>query len=606
MSKIPKSGRLFVKMIIILILLFMENVSIFSQETENTDTTSVNLQSYRYDPEAGEMPGLQVSEDILDFDRSALLQFNDFGSFGSRLNGLKGMVKSGNYRFLSSYGYSNWDGYRAHDMEYLHNASVALGTAPSANTCLKILGSYINGLKKLPGSLTRSEFDQDPFRAAQRSVNRDEKNLSSTGRLNILYDAKFGRSLNNEIEISAFGTIGHFERATREYRIITRYELGLSARYSNTAHLGERTNEFSLGTGYSAQPQRTEYYDNLGGEKGDQVEQISAEGAGNAVFWFSDNFEILPDKLFILLTGRYDHVVYKVEEQTVPSRSQRRIFQSLTPKLTLTYDAIRWLALFASYGLGFESPADKQLESADPFYLYNPDLEAMRSQNIEAGVKFHMGKKDSASLFLRKFMIRAAYFGNFISNEMVPYEVFGDVYYRNAARSNRTGIDLECRLEILKDLILAGNYIYSQCTYKNYSAISVETDTTGNIVQVDRDFSGNKEPGYPVNNINLSLLYQHAISKKIGILAGLGYTGVSGLWADDQNTAKTGSFNLMNVNLGFDMKFGHFRINVSGGVNNIFNTVYTGLITANSADKRFYNAGTPRNYTGTLNIGYVF
>jgi len=55
-----------------------------------------------------------------------------------------------------------------------------------------------------------------------------------------------------------------------------------------------------------------------------------------------------------------------------------------------------------------------------------------------------------------------------------------------------------------------------------------------------------------------------------------------------------------------NMEFGHFDMMVSGGVNNIFNKGYVGFTNVNSADKRFYVAGAPVNYTVTLNIGYTF
>jgi iron complex outermembrane receptor protein len=221
------------------------------------------------------------------------------------------------------------------------------------------------------------------------------------------------------------------------------------------------------------------------------------------------------------------------------------------------------------------------------------------------GIKGSRIIKDSA-LFFKMFSYKANFFKTLIENEIIPYEVFGDVFYRNATKTNRYGLKLESRLEIFKDLTFAFLYTYSYSIYDSYAAISIETDTTGNIIQVNRDFSGNKEPNVPENNLTLSLSYIHAVGKKINLTGKVSYQNISGFWVDDANTDKTNSCDLLNVNIGFDMKFGHIKLSGSGGINNIFDKVYAGYTTSNSANKRFYNPGSPRNYFCSVNIGYLF
>jgi hypothetical protein len=45
---------------------------------------------------------------------------------------------------------------------------------------------------------------------------------------------------------------------------------------------------------------------------------------------------------------------------------------------------------------------------------------------------------------------------------------------------------------------------------------------------------------------------------------------------------------------------------VSGGVNNILDEIYVGFTNTNSADKKFYEAGAPRDYFLNINLGYHF
>ena len=62
----------------------------------------------------------------LDFDRSSVTQFNQLGSFGLHKNGFKTAIRTDKYRFLTTYSYVNYDGYRQHNNESWHLLNMAL------------------------------------------------------------------------------------------------------------------------------------------------------------------------------------------------------------------------------------------------------------------------------------------------------------------------------------------------------------------------------------------------------------------------------------------------------------------------------------------------
>ncbi len=539
----------------------------------------------------------------IEFDRSSIVQFNQFGSFGLRKNGFKAAVKTDKYRFLTTYSYINYDGYRQHNNEYWHIVNMVLETNPSPHTSLSILGYFVDGAIKLPGSLTKAEFEADPWQANPKSVSRDEKRITTKGRVVIRYDAAFGGNLNNEIEITAYGTIKFFERTAKDYRIINRYGLGLSGRYTNKSMLGKRHNEFSIGGDLFSQPARTEYYENINGEKGDQILQLESENIVNKGFYISDNFEILKEKMFVLLTGRYDNVVYDQTEETLPSRTDRRPFNAFTPKLALNYKLTPLIALYTSFGLSFDAPAANEMASPVPAYLFNQDLNPQESQNFEIGIKGNMFRWDKR--FLKRFIYEATIFNIRIDNEIIPYEVLGEVFYRNAAKTNRLGVELGAQLEIYEGLNFGLTYTWSDFKYLTYEAKTIE-DSLGNLVSHTKDFSGNIVPSVPTNNLYVSLAYSRPLGKHVNIFAKASYQGISGLWVDDENTDKTKAYNLLNGLLGLDLRFGKLNIMASGGINNIFNEIYVGFTNTNSADKRFYEAGAPRDYYLSINLGYTF
>jgi iron complex outermembrane recepter protein len=540
----------------------------------------------------------------IEFTNSSVVQFNEFGSFGLRRNGIKAAVRTDHYGLLTTYSYHNYEGYREHNNEYWHILNMVAEVIPSAHTNLKILGYYVDGMIKLPGSLTKEKFDEDPYQADQRSIDRDEKRFTRKGRLGIRYDARFGRNLNNDIEITAFGNIKYFERTAKDYRIISRNAFGFSGRYINRHHIGTRTNEISFGADLYSQPARIENYDNIGGQKGDQLLQLVSENISNYGFYFTENFEILKGKMYALLTGRYDYVGYRQDEETLPLRSDSKTYGAFTPKLALNYKIRPLIAVFGSFGFSFDSPANNEMESIDPAFLYNKDLKPQKSMNSELGIKGNVYKWDAK--YLRRLLFEATLFDILMDNEIVPFEVLGDVFYRNAAKSNRLGAELGAQLEILRDLNLGLTYTYSYFTYIDYEALTIEADTAGNLVESWKDFSGNYSPSVPRNNLLISLSYAHSIGKHISIFAKASGAAISGLWVDDENTAKTDSYFLLNGLVGFDAKFGHFNILLSGGANNLLDEVYVGFTNTNSADKKFYEAGAPRDYFITLNLGYRF
>ena len=244
------------------------------------------------------------------------------------------------------------------------------------------------------------------------------------------------------------------------------------------------------------------------------------------------------------------------------------------------------------------------MDPFNPTDLYNKELKAQKSKNFEIGIKGNIISYDAQ--YFRNVLFEATLFNIIIDNEIVPFEVLGDVFFRNAAATNRLGLELGTQLEVIEGLQFILSYTYSNFTYSSYSAKTIAIDSTGTFVESEEDFSDNIVPSVPEHNIYISLAYSYPFTLNINGFIKCSYMGVSGLWVDDANSDKTDAYNLLNSVLGFDMKFGSFNLLLSAGVNNIFDLVYVGFTNTNSADKRFYEPGAPRNYFASLNLGYTF
>ena len=538
------------------------------------------------------------------FPYSFATQFNEFGSFDLRRNGLKVGVRTDKYGFLGTYSYHNYKGFRPHSEDYWHIFNTVVDVLPGDGTNLQIYGYFVDGLIKLPGSLTKEEFDEDPYQAAQRELDRDSKRITTKGRLGLKFNTKFGKNNNQEIEIVPYGTIKYFNRTAATYRIMNRYGVGSSFRYINRHNIGGLDNEFSIGGDLLYQAGPVEEYDNIGGQKGDQLLFLTDEIQGNNGIYFSDFLELYGKRFYLLLTGRYDNVYFENKDMLLGSRSAFRRFEAFTPKAALNFKLTQSVAIYTSYGLSFDSPAGNELDnyptSSNPSINLNPDLNAQESRNFEIGIKGNLRSFDER--LFNNVNFEVTFFNIFIENEIIPFEVLGDVFFRNAAKTTRNGLEVGGSVDIIPGLNVQASYTLSDFTYDEYIALNIDEslDTTS------QNYAGNYAPSVPQHNAFFAAAYNHKITQDItGFIRG-SVKYVSGMHVDDANSDKTDDYTTLNAGIGLDMVFGKFNLLLSGGVNNISDLVYAGFVNINSSDGRYYEAGEPRNFYGGINFGYAF
>ncbi len=175
----------------------------------------------------------------INFTRSFVTNFNEVGSFGLLRNGFKLGIRTPHYGYLLTYSNHNYKGYRSHSSDHWNILNTVLETYPNDLSRLQFLGYFVSGLIRLPGSLTLAEFNLDPMMADSIETLRDTRRISKKGRVGIRFSSFFDESRNNQIELTAYGTIKYFERTAREYRIINRYGLGSSFKFMNKSKLFE-------------------------------------------------------------------------------------------------------------------------------------------------------------------------------------------------------------------------------------------------------------------------------------------------------------------------------------------------------------------------------
>ena len=229
----------------------------------------------------------------INFSKSFITPFFDVGSFGLNRSGFKSGLRNENFGLLNTYTYHTYKGYRPHSEDYWHILNTVLESTPGDNSNLQFLGYLATGLIRLPGSLTKEEFEADPFQAAQREVDWDFRRVSKKGRVAVRFSNKFGEELNNEFEITGYGTIKYFERAARNsLRIFDRYGIGATIKYVNKSVIFDRTNSFTIGGDLFYQSGPVSEFNSIGGAKGDELLNYVDETIGNTGIYILNNFEI--------------------------------------------------------------------------------------------------------------------------------------------------------------------------------------------------------------------------------------------------------------------------------------------------------------------------
>ncbi len=541
----------------------------------------------------------------LGFNKTFVSLHNEFGSYGLRQNGIKAGILTNDLRFILTYSYRNFDGYREHSQEYQNITNAALQTYLDNNTTVTVLLNSAIGLIKLPGSLKKSEYELDPNKANSTDVSRDSKRFSRKGRLAVRVNSFFGKHNNNEIEFTGYGAIKDFDRTAKTYRLFARYGIGGSFRYINRSEIGSVFNEFSVGSDAYYQTGPISEYNNINGIKGDNLLAQSDETISNFGAYIQDQITIIKNKLDFLLTGRYDNVTFDSKDLLLSVKNSNRNFDKFTPKFAVNFKFTNMLAAYASFGLGFDTPAGNEMDNF-PFSsdggqgLLNPDLKPQSSKNFEIGFKGNIFSEKRN--YFNNIFVELTGYNLLIEDEIVPFVVDNTVYYRNAAKTNRKGIEFGLKTEIVKGLTFKSAYTFNDFKYDTYTALTI--DQNGN--QSTRQYDGNVVPSVPKHNISVDLMYDYNFSKYVRAFIKGNYTYIDKMYVNDANTENAESYILLNSLFGIDLSYKGFSLLANIGINNITDKQYVAFININDANGRFYESGPKRNFFGTLNLGYNF
>jgi len=539
------------------------------------------------------------------FPENFVTSMNQFAKFGYRQNGFKFGLKDNNQRVFVSYYYRNIDGYRQHSAEYQNLVNAVYEGYLGTRSSITVMGNYVNGLIETPGSLTKEEFDEDPFMAAPLSLSQDTRKVNKKGRIAFKYKTGFGAPDENQIEIMGYGAQKEFQKVDNEYfNLSTRYSLGALFSYTNRTTLFGRQNVFTCGMEYANESGPVNQFENIGGNRGISVLTEYNQGVNNLGFYFLEHLNLIAEKFDLFISSRYDFSKFS-SDIYLPFGyiDSARVFKGFTPKIGLNYKILPTVALYTSYGLGYDFPALYEMQnyifSTNPSYTLNPDIESQKSYNFEFGLKGSLMNEESE--FMKKVFFDVTFFYYKITNEIVPFTINQTSYYRNAAKTNRVGVECGIKTEPFRHFDMIINYTYTDFKYDEFEALNYTPQGTSTA-----DYSGNKEPSVPSSILNFILEYELELSENMSGLLLWDCDYISDMFVDDANSAISSGYFFGNAMVGLTFNTEEFGAIFFIGSNNIFNKTYVGFININDYYGRYYNSGEPRNYSLGLNLSYKF
>jgi iron complex outermembrane receptor protein len=541
------------------------------------------------------------------FPQSFIKTSNQIAKFGNKQTDQRLGVKSENYRLSLSYNYRNIDGFRPHSSEFTNLVNGVFEGYLGNRATITVLGNYVRSIIKMPGSLNETEFDTDPLQAYSYAVSQDLKRETKKGRLAVRFKTFLGKDESNEFEVTGYGNVKNLESADYNlYTILNRYSVGSFIRYRNKSKIAGRDNDFNIGFDYAFQSGPATYYQNIGGHRDITLQDEIEDNVGNYGIYFYNQFEILKKKFSLYLSGRFDKFIYTRNDQIYTGViDTTRIFQQFTPKIALNYKVTPDIAFYTSYGQGYDVPAANELDnniftSNVGRTTLNPDLNPQKSHNFEFGIKGNLVNMKKTEWF-RKVFFDATFFDYIVNDEIVPLIISKNTYYRNAAKTNRMGLELGFNSEPFEGIELTINYIYTNFKYKKYDALIYDTLTGRTFHQ---DYSNNIMPSYPGHIVNFILGYEYEISEKINGLLQFDCDYVTKMYVDDKNSLSTSPYFTSNPMAGINFLLGKFSILAYIGATNILDKRYVGFININDSDGRFFDTGEPRNIYAGLNISF--
>lgn len=513
-----------------------------------------------------------------DFDRNYVKPALTLGRFGMQNVQIEAGLKNKNTSFIILANKIKTNGYRSQSAYESSGVNARIKHEISSKTKLNLLFNYTDSpLAEDPGGLDFESTQVNRLQArdanltykTKESVNQIKGGISLTHNFNSrlkfsTYAFKSSRDFDAKLPFSFGGSV-----------YLDRKYSGNGAQISYKPGGSIKGHNLQLGYSYAEQSDLRKRYVNNRGANGD-LTLIQDESFNALGFYLLD--EISFGKYKLLGGLRYDKNELSVLDYFISNGNDSGFISmnSWNYSLGLNYKINEKSYLFSSLGTSFETPALSEL-SANPNGGGFNSLIPQKAHNKEIGYRFYAQKNE----------FEIVLFDINTSNDLVPYEIEsspGRTFYRNAGKTNRTGLELSFSRQTKEYLNTKFTYTYSNFSY-------------GSFQKGDVDLSGKTLPGIPKHMASITTTLVRG-----GWNASLTSRFQGALFADDANEVKEQGFFVSNLNVSFQNGKGKVAWIPFFGVNNLWNSIYNDNIRLNAFGGRYYEPAPTRYVFGGVRV----
>ncbi|RZL50135.1 MAG: TonB-dependent receptor [Pedobacter sp.] len=292
-------------------------------------------------------------------------------------------------------------------------------------------------------------------------------------------------------------------------------------------------------------------------------------------------------KLLIELSSSLNFFSYNYQSYfpIAMGEKEKNFKKRLMPKIATSYLIDTSLTFRVSVSKGYSPPTLAEVRSSDN--LINTDLQAEAGWNYESGLRYQTkNKRFYADGNVFYFQLKDAIVRRLNNNDVE--------YFINAGGTKQLGSEFQMGLWLIKaktSQFLNGMLLSHSFTYNHFKFDEFKN--------AGSDYSGNQLTGVPKYTIVSSLTFNLPVG--IYLFAQHNYT--SAIPLNDANTVFAKKYHLADLKTGIrDLKIGKTAMDISFGVNNLFNQDYSLGNDLNAANNRYFNPAMKRNYYGSIGI----
>jgi iron complex outermembrane receptor protein len=519
-----------------------------------------------------------------------------YGSFGALRAGANFSGSEGPLSYNVDFTHFSIDGFREHSSAKSDSFNSKLGYTLNDTNHLTLVTNLVERPDAMdPLGITKAEFAADPEStdpAAGQFKTRKSLQQQQGG---LIYDL----DISDAQQLRVLGYLGH--RIIEQYLSIpvgsqaapgssggvvdlNRNFGGADARWSWQGLLADQPITWVMGASYDRQNELRRGYNNFLGnilgvqgalrrDENDIVDDIDEYAQGT--------WDFAPQ--WSLMAGvRHSDVQFQADDHLVsatnPNDSGSVAYGATSPVAGLTFKALSWLHLYASYGQGFQTPLGSEL-------AYRPDgnsglnfgLQPARNTTTELGVKVQLTPDLNAT---------ADVFHALTHDEIVvDTNIGGRSTYQNSNRTRRQGAEYSLDYRFAPRWHAQIAYTYLEANYVDAYLTCVAAPCAHPTSLVP---AGNRLPGVPRNDAYVAFRW----GEDLGLHASVNAQYVSDVATNDLNSVFAPAYTLVGADTGYGVDLRHYKVNGFVRINNLLNRHYVGSVIVDDSNSRYFEPGS--------------